>query len=496
MGGGTASENIITDKHCIDLISKIEQFRSPSTIDYNDRRTCRNSSDWQSRNQGCVNFKNNGLASDTGVTVLKTENVNRFNCQSPSNWNGENMNGKNESIQVPYSHYVNGNSNSADGVNKLNSFNNDVDGLGRPLNEFNEKEVMFLHELGWLQQWGFIKMACQHDTTEVCSICIHESHNDNRSQLAKKIRVTATNWYHGHYEYKLPVFHMSDAANWLNGFYVITSQLEDSVCIQAVPDCDRGELQIGPFVHWLLDLYPVISRLDTDSRRAARITYENYRQDAQYQQLQGCIYTTYMTKIIEELMAISDVHTSDTLAGSSIVLCDPYPIDKEIQAPNNTIAQQCTMAEPLSGFNDTSKTTGFLALQDTSFSFIGPDRPPVKFLSIDQYLHLADMILSTGLPNYEMARYPIQSELNIPAWEQHLQGYPDQRVLQYLKFGFPLSIVNRHELHNVEVKNHYFCHSVSQSSTKLFRHGTETRGTAGTRTRSNTFPILLFSAYV
>ena len=65
------------------------------------------------------------------------------------------------------------------------------------------------------------------------------------------------------------------------------------------------------------------------------------------------------------------------------------------------------------------------------------------------------MILSTGLPNYEMDRYPIQSELNIPAWEQYLQDYPDQRVLQYLKFGFPLSIVNCHELHNVEVNNHY-----------------------------------------
>ena len=97
-------------------------------------------------------------------------------------------------------------------------------------------------------------------------------------------------------------------------------------------------LQIGPSFHWLLDLYPIIGCLDAASRRAAKITYENYCQEVQYQQSQGCSYTTYITKTIEELMAISDVHKSDTLAGSSIVPYDPYPVDKETQTPNNTTA--------------------------------------------------------------------------------------------------------------------------------------------------------------
>ena len=119
------------------------------------------------------------------------------------------------------------------------------------------------------------------------------------------------------------------------------------------------------------------------------------------------------------------------------------------------VAQQDAKTGPLSDFNDKNKTIGYLALQDTSLSFIGPDRPPVKFHTIDQYLRIADVILSTGLPNYKAARYPIQSELNIPAWERYLQDYPDQHVLQYLKFEFPLSIINHHELYNANVKNHY-----------------------------------------
>ena len=35
-----------------------------------------------------------------------------------------------------------------------------------------------------------------------------------------------------------------------------------------------------------------------------------------------------------------------------------------------------------------------------------------------------------------------------------LQDYPDDRLIQYVRFGFPLSIHNRSELHNTDVCNH------------------------------------------
>ena len=187
-------------------------------------------------------------------------------------------------------------------------------------------------------------------------------------------------------------------------------------------------------------------RHDADDRRAAEITYENYCQDSQNYQSQGCSYTEYITKLIDELVGTSDFHENDTLAASI------SPLNKEAPASSELIIHQ--IPEQVIDFNDKTKTVGYLALQDTKFSFTGPDRPPVEFHSIEQYLHIADVILNTGLANYKAARYPIQSELNIPAWEKYLQNYPHERVLQYLKFGFPLSIRDSHELHNVEIKNH------------------------------------------
>ena len=54
-----------------------------------------------------------------------------------------------------------------------------------------------------------------------------------------------------------------------------------------------------------------------------------------------------------------------------------------------------------------------------------------------------------------MARIPIKLGLNVEAWERHLYDYADKRVLQYIKFGYPLSLNNPNELCNKEVINHF-----------------------------------------
>ena len=102
-----------------------------------------------------------------------------------------------------------------------------------------------------------------------------------------------------------------------------------------------------------------------------------------------------------------------------------------------------------------NKKFGYLPQADTDFSFIGLDREPVEISSIDTLLKVADCILSTGVPNYQAARIPIKSGLNIEAWEHYLHGYSDKRLLQYIKFGYPLSLINPHELCNKEITNHY-----------------------------------------
>ena len=97
---------------------------------------------------------------------------------------------------------------------------------------------------------------------------------------------------------------------------------------------------------------------------------------------------------------------------------------------------------------------GYLALELTEFKFIGPDRPLVNINSIDTCLQVANVILSTTKPNYREARITIVSGLNVNMWKKYLQNYPDDRLIQYIRFGFPLSIHNRSELHNTDVCNH------------------------------------------
>ena len=106
-------------------------------------------------------------------------------------------------------------------------------------------------------------------------------------------------------------------------------------------------------------------------------------------------------------------------------------------------------------FNDINKTKGFLNHNETAFEFIGPDREPVKLHSIDKYLQVAEIIRNTGCPNYKQARIPIISGLNIPAWEGLLQDYSDKFLIQYLKFGFPLSLRCPSNLGKMDIANHF-----------------------------------------
>ena len=94
-------------------------------------------------------------------------------------------------------------------------------------------------------------------------------------------------------------------------------------------------------------------------------------------------------------------------------------------------------------------------MQTDNFEFIGPDRQVTAIDNIDQYLHIAKTIKATGKPNYMSARIPVKLDLNLEAWEEHLRDYPDKRLFQYLKFGFPLSLRESDELSNTQVVNHY-----------------------------------------
>ena len=105
--------------------------------------------------------------------------------------------------------------------------------------------------------------------------------------------------------------------------------------------------------------------------------------------------------------------------------------------------------------NFPDKKTGFIALERDNFEFIGPDRQEVCIDSIDKCLKISRIIRDTNEPNYKIARFPLKSGLNLRAWEDRLSDYPDKRVINYLKFGFPLSLVSHEGLNNKDVTNHY-----------------------------------------
>ena len=101
------------------------------------------------------------------------------------------------------------------------------------------------------------------------------------------------------------------------------------------------------------------------------------------------------------------------------------------------------------------KSYGHITLSDENFCFIGPDRVVCDITDSNQYLHIAETIRRTGVPNYKGARIPLKSGLNLEAWEYHLSDYPNKKLIQYLKFGFPLSIQSPDKLTNTDIKNHY-----------------------------------------
>ena len=72
--------------------------------------------------------------------------------------------------------------------------------------------------------------------------------------------------------------------------------------------------------------------------------------------------------------------------------------------------------------------------------FIASHSSPVDMNDCQAYLSLVSDVLSSGLPNYLADRVPIPSVFNWDYLQKHIRSYHDGRLLDYLKFGFPLGI--------------------------------------------------------
>ena len=214
--------------------------------------------------------------------------------------------------------------------------------------------------------------------------------------------------------------------------------------------------------------------------------YEDYCKDMLTRQYYGCSYIHYLQVLIDRM--VDDVNSSikvedeaelNSCIQNDVTMSDVNDDLTKSNTDTNILQasisnSQSKAVRPSWGetcdFNDKDRTMGFLPQASTNFAFIIPDRPPIQLDTVDKYIDIANVILDTGVSNNKQARIPIQSGLKVEAWEKYLQEYPNDKLIQYIKFGYPLSLSNPASLHNVVVSNHasaiQFSTAVSQYITK------------------------------
>ena len=190
------------------------------------------------------------------------------------------------------------------------------------------------------------------------------------------------------------------------------------------------------------------------------MAYQDYVKDYGARTYYDMSYTEYIENIVDTLIGQANCVK---LSPSDIVKIDYFPYsDLVVTSPGVTIQMEqiASDAHPQEDIrarvdnNCTDKVRSFLNHSEANFTFIGPDREPVLISDINQCVTIAKLIQETGKPNYALARIPLKSDLNIDAWQNYLGDYHDQYLIQYLKFGFPLSLSDPDSLNRTHIDKH------------------------------------------
>ena len=259
------------------------------------------------------------------------------------------------------------------------------------------------------------------------------------------------------------------------GFYFMYHNMTDySVCFCKCIENPSGYLQVvyTTFIEVDVVNIPMVCDhmlLDSQDQKYSKQVYNNYLKDCQMQAYYKLSYVQYMEQVIDMLITVQNdetvinKHESQSLqevnlnvSGHSLASGLVVTGCVDTVVPSQSVVSRHRRRDPnVKDYNFASKNRGHLVLQSTQFEFIGPDREVRTIASVDQYLDIARIVLESGQPNYKQARIPIKSGLNLEAWESRLASYPDRRLFQYLKFGFPLSINKGARLGNSSITNHF-----------------------------------------
>ena len=235
----------------------------------------------------------------------------------------------------------------------------------------------------------------------------------------------------------------------------------DLTAIQFVECCQVPSGQLNVVGLGLIPIHMVhVYKEVFDLSCNPKVAHDNCLQDCVAFECHGMLYDKYMYKIIDNLIdKVNHVDETDQVNGpislsshgsdGSVKCQDICPIPNAIggHLGGSDLDSDLSVSH---NFNITDKVRGFLSRSSGEFSFTGPDRDLVTISTIPQCFQIAEIIRGTGLPNYRQARIPLRSGLNVQVWEYRLRDYPDKFLLQYLKFGFPLSLTDPTSLHNVD----------------------------------------------
>ena len=193
------------------------------------------------------------------------------------------------------------------------------------------------------------------------------------------------------------------------------------------------------------------------------LTYSNYLQDTQVKRKYNMSHVEYMEGLIDNLISQQNKNSTNEQDNYTTVMnpasSDVLPSGSIVQPP---LASHLNELSPVvkQDINDKDKKLFFLGggggggggHDNTDFIFIGPDSPlPISMT----FIVIWRTIRETGMPKYRMARFPIESGLNIDAWAKYLKDYSNKKLLQYLTYGFPLSIINPDSLGNKNITNRF-----------------------------------------
>ena len=171
--------------------------------------------------------------------------------------------------------------------------------------------------------------------------------------------------------------------------------------------------------------------------------------------LMNVIWTDLLVHLLTHNRLLTDIVTFDDNGNRRKVHYDlPNTHDANINLDHHEMGTNWH-GQLGAGINYPDKNRGYIALQPTDFQFIGPDRPGIDTSDLDFYLKVARTIRQSGVANYRQIRIPVISGLNIQAWQHHLRDYCDQKLVQYLQYGFPLSIRNPDILVSQDIRNNF-----------------------------------------